>query len=356
MFFADRDLGADAGGGEEAARWPSRAQTSRRRRLAGRSRTLPYRVQMSRPPWVGTAEEGADDLADTAQLHQSRQAGTADAGVVAGDSQVLGALMISPSISVLGWPMSRATGREPLTRSTPVMASAMVGRTRRSFEAFPESARRSDVALANPHAKLRSACLAGVPTAGHHRSRVWARGRVYGNRPEHEPAGLRRRSMGISNFAWLKSFRSRPSAGVGGGLVSADFCQADRSSGIGRGSYPGLSRRSWRTTCPGAFAATWVLRRSVIASRTGSRRAAPGWCGRVRWRAWLPPSPKRFDDEHAATQQGQAGSQFRAWRRDRRQAVRGPARYWPCGRNSRTGRSGGCGGNQAAGHGAGSGG
>src|SRR6476659_5378151 len=47
-----------------------------------------------------------------------------------------------------------------------------------------------------------------------------------------------------------------------------------------------------------------VLRRDVIASRVGSRRTAPGWCGRLRRRAWLAPSAKGFDDGHAATAAG----------------------------------------------------
>jgi hypothetical protein len=42
----------------------------------------------------------------------------------------------------------------------------------------------------------------------------------------------------------------------------------------------------------------------VSASRAGSRRAAPGWCGCVRWRAWLPPSPEGLDDDHAAAAAG----------------------------------------------------
>src|SRR5271166_800111 len=47
-----------------------------------------------------------------------------------------------------------------------------------------------------------------------------------------------------------------------------------------------------------------VLRRDVIASSAGSRRVAPGWCGRLRRRAWLAPSPKDFNDGHAATAAG----------------------------------------------------
>src|SRR5580693_52657 len=110
--------------------------------------------------------------------------------------------------------------------------------------------------------------------------------------------------MGISSFAWLKSFRIRLGSGVGGDLVSEIFRQTDRSSGTGHGSYPGLLRRSWRTACPEAFAATWVLRREVSANRAGSRRGAPAWCGRVRRRAGLPPSPEGFDDGHAPAAAG----------------------------------------------------
>jgi hypothetical protein len=44
-----------------------------------------------------------------------------------------------------------------------------------------------------------------------------------------------------------------------------------------------------------------VLWREVIAGRAGSRRAAPGWCGRIGWRAWLAPSPEGRNDGHAAT-------------------------------------------------------
>src|ERR1700676_2925678 len=68
---------------------------------------------------------------------------------------------------------------------------------------------------------------------------------------------------------------------------------------------------------PGAFAATWVLRREVSATRAGSRRAAPGWCGRVRRRVWLPPSPEGLDDGHAAAA---AGTRWKPiewfWQRD----------------------------------------
>jgi hypothetical protein len=42
--------------------------------------------------------------------------------------------------------------------------------------------------------------------------------------------------MGISCFAWLKSFRIRLGSGVGGDLVSEIFRQADRSSETGHGS------------------------------------------------------------------------------------------------------------------------
>jgi toxin FitB len=92
----------------------------------------------------------------------------------------------------------------------------------------------------------------------------------------------------IPNSAWLC---------VGGDLVSEIFRQADRSSGTGRGSYSRLLRRAWRAACPGAFAATWVLRREARASRAGSRRAAPGWRGRVRRRTGLPPSPEGLDTD-----------------------------------------------------------
>jgi hypothetical protein len=42
----------------------------------------------------------------------------------------------------------------------------------------------------------------------------------------------------------------------------------------------------------------------VSASRAGSRRDAPGWCWRVRWRAWSPPSPEGLDDDHAPAAAG----------------------------------------------------
>ena len=62
-----------------------------------------------------------------------------------------------------------------------------------------------------------------------------------------------------------------------------------------------------------------VLRRNVIASCAGSRRGTPVWCGRVRWRAWLPPSAKRFDDDHAATAAGTGREPVGGlWRFDRR--------------------------------------
>src|SRR6202051_4270441 len=47
-----------------------------------------------------------------------------------------------------------------------------------------------------------------------------------------------------------------------------------------------------------------MLRREVSVSRAGSRRDAPGWCGRVRWRSGLPPSPKDLDDGHAPAAAG----------------------------------------------------
>src|SRR3954451_7674148 len=43
-----------------------------------------------------------------------------------------------------------------------------------------------------------------------------------------------------------------------------------------------------------------MLWREVSASRAGSRRHTPGWCGRVR----LPPSPEGLDDGHAPAAAG----------------------------------------------------
>ncbi len=87
-------------------------------------------------------------------------------------------------------------------------------------------------------------------------------------------------------------------------LVSEIFRQTDRSSGTGHGSYPGVLRRLWRMGRPGVFAATWVLRLEVSISCAGSRRTAPGWCGGVRWRAWLAPLPEGLDDGHAPAAAG----------------------------------------------------
>src|SRR6185312_10294047 len=61
-----------------------------------------------------------------------------------------------------------------------------------------------------------------------------------------------------------------------------------------------------------------VLRRNVVASRAGSRRTVPGWCGRIGWRAWLAPAPKGFDDGHAATAAGTRWEPVKGlWRFDR---------------------------------------
>ena len=53
--------------------------------------------------------------------------------------------------------------------------------------------------------------------------------------PKHEPAGLRRRSMGISSFARLRSLRNRLGGDVGGELVSEIFREAERELGTGHG-------------------------------------------------------------------------------------------------------------------------
>ena len=50
--------------------------------------------------------------------------------------------------------------------------------------------------------------------------------------PKHEPAGLRRWSMGISRFAWLWRRRNRLGVGTGESLVSEIFRRARRRIGI----------------------------------------------------------------------------------------------------------------------------
>jgi hypothetical protein len=53
--------------------------------------------------------------------------------------------------------------------------------------------------------------------------------------PKHEPAGLRRWSMGISRFAWLWRRRNRLGVGTGESLVSEILRRARVESGSGRG-------------------------------------------------------------------------------------------------------------------------
>ena len=60
------------------------------------SSILPARYSVSNTTGSETARERADDLADAPEFHQPGEADMADAGVVAGDRQVLGALLDQP--------------------------------------------------------------------------------------------------------------------------------------------------------------------------------------------------------------------------------------------------------------------
>ena len=95
VLLADGHLGADAGGGEEG--WDARAGGAHafgegalgddlKLDLAGA-------VEGLEDDGIGTAGKGADDAADAAKLHEAGEADMARAGVVAGDDQVLGALL-----------------------------------------------------------------------------------------------------------------------------------------------------------------------------------------------------------------------------------------------------------------------
>ena len=111
-------------------------------------------------------------------------------------------------------------------------------------------------------------------------------------------------------------------------------------------------RMGWRIRRSGGVAAS-----EMSASRAKSRGDAPGWCGRLGWRAGLPPSPEGLDNDHAPAAAGTRREVIewlwipQAPTAARRQAARGHAQYWPCVLNWQASRNTGCGESRVARHG-----
>ena len=90
------------------------------------SSILPARYSVSNTTGSETARERADDLADAAEFHQPRQADMADAGVIAGDRQVRGALLDQPVDQRVGLADGAKAAEQTVEPSLmPAIASAM---------------------------------------------------------------------------------------------------------------------------------------------------------------------------------------------------------------------------------------
>jgi hypothetical protein len=133
---------------------------------------------------------------------------------------------------------------------------------------------------------------------------------AYENRACTNLRGPRHRYMGISSFARLRRWRNWPALALAGTWRVRFFATRTEDRELATAHIGPVTLILAKGAPRGLSLRRGVLRREVSASRAGSRRAAPGWCGRVGWHAWFPPSPEGLDDRHApAAAEGQGGSE-----------------------------------------------